>query len=125
MCCGSFSDRRLARLRRLVGPRLCTSLGPAGTARLRAASYGVPTGRAPGAVRAGAAPLPRPRAHRRRASSRTAHRLGLQVHVWTVDDEAEMDELLDLGVDGIMTDRPTLLRDVLVRRGAWAGRPGT
>ena len=41
------------------------------------------------------------------------HRRGIDVHVWTIDDAAEMDRLLDLGVDGIMTDRPAVLRDVL------------
>jgi glycerophosphoryl diester phosphodiesterase len=48
-----------------------------------------------------------------------AHELDLQVHIWTIDDAAEMDRLLDLGVDGIMTDRPSVLKDVLVRRGQW------
>ena len=55
---------------------------------------------------------------RRRRSSGAATGAASQVHVWTIDDAAEMDELLDLGVDGIMTDRPAVLKDVLVRRSA-------
>jgi glycerophosphoryl diester phosphodiesterase len=50
----------------------------------------------------------------------TAHLAGLAVHVWTIDDAATMERLVDLGVDGIMTDRPTLLRTVLERRGCWS-----
>jgi glycerophosphoryl diester phosphodiesterase len=48
---------------------------------------------------------------------RAAHRAGLPVHVWTVNAESTMHDLLDLGVDGIMTDRPRLLRDVFAARG--------
>ena len=43
----------------------------------------------------------------------TAHELGIQVIVWTVNDETEMQKLLDLGVDGITTDYPTLGRKVI------------
>ncbi len=119
VCLGAFSDRRLARLRRLVGPELCTSLGPGGIARLRAASMGLPFGK----VRAVCAQVPA-RARGLTLTDRrfveTAHACGLQVHVWTIDDADEMHQLLDLGVDGIMTDRPAILRDVLQSRGQWS-----
>ncbi|HEV7128057.1 MAG TPA: glycerophosphodiester phosphodiesterase [Ktedonobacterales bacterium] len=45
-----------------------------------------------------------------------AHRLGLAVHVWTVDTAATTERLLALGVDGIMTDRPDLLAPVFAAR---------
>ena len=48
---------------------------------------------------------------------RAAHDLGLEVHVWTINDEAEMERLLDLGVDGLMTDFPARAMAVLRRRG--------
>jgi glycerophosphoryl diester phosphodiesterase len=120
VCVGSFSDARIRRCRAALGPGLCTALGPGGVARLRAASLGLSTGpiRADCAqvpVRQGAVPIVDARL------IRTAHRRGIQVHVWTIDDAEEMARLLDLGVDGIMTDRPSLLRDVLVGRGQWAG----
>lgn len=50
---------------------------------------------------------------------RRAHRLGILVHAWTINDPAKMRELLDLGVDGIVTDRSDLLKEVLQGRGDW------
>ncbi|MFX0537016.1 glycerophosphodiester phosphodiesterase [Ornithinimicrobium sp. Y1847] len=48
-----------------------------------------------------------------------AHETGKFVHVWTINDVPEMVQLLDQGVDGIVTDRADLLKDVLVTRGQW------
>lgn len=116
---GSFSDRRLATLRRRCGPRLCTSLGPGNVARWKAASRGVPVGRLP----APCAQVPVAIKGVTIVDERTvatAHRRGMQVHVWTVDEPAEMHRLVGLGVDGIMTDRPAVLKEVLESRGLWA-----
>ncbi|WP_084258351.1 glycerophosphodiester phosphodiesterase family protein, partial [Saccharomonospora iraqiensis] len=58
-----------------------------------------------------------------RAFVRAARRVGIEVHTWTINEPARMRALLDLGVHGIVTDRPDLLRDLLRHRGAWP--PGT
>ncbi len=120
VCVGSFSGARLARLRKRFGPRLCTSAGPLGVARAWLAGKGLPSGPlAPDCfqvpVRQYGVEIVTP------GFLRAAHARGKQVHVWTIDDAAEMGRLLDLGVDGIMTDRPTLLRQVMERRGVWRG----
>ena len=49
-----------------------------------------------------------------------AHAAGLPVHVWTVNEAADMERLLDLGADGIMTDRLDTLKTVLTKRGTWS-----
>lgn len=116
----SFSDARLDRLRALAGPAVATSLGMRGVARLRLASLTRRRLRLPPSVVAAQVPL---RYGRLRVVDRRlvehAHRLGLQVHVWTIDKPTEMHELLDLGVDGIMTDHVDVLRDVYLSRGHW------
>ncbi len=114
VCAASFSTARLKRLRRLAGPRLASSQGSAEVSRLVLA--------APGSTAACATQVPvalRGIPVVTGAFVRRAHARGLQVHVWTIDDRAQMHALLDLGVDGLISDRPTVLREVLVGRGAW------
>jgi glycerophosphoryl diester phosphodiesterase len=124
ICLASFSDARVAAARRVFGPDVCTALGPRGVAALRLSSY---SPRAAGLVRiqAGCAQVPLQLGGRAVVDERfleAAHARGLQVHVWTVNDAADCTAMLDLGVDGVMTDRPAMLRDVLAERGQWHPR---
>jgi len=119
VCVGAFSDRRIQRLRQLVGGGLCTSMGPRQVARLISVSRGLPGG---GGLTAPCAQVPSNQGRLALVTPRfvaAAHRRGIQVHVWTIDDPFEMERLLDLGVDGLMTDRPQVLKDVLLARGQW------
>ena len=118
---GSFSARRMQAFRRRTQGRVATSAHPlevaafilspsARLARLltrgRPAALQIPHTRGPLTLAS-------------RALVRRAHAAGVQVHVWTIDDPSEMNTLLDRGVDGIMTDRTDILRDVLRARGQW------
>lgn len=121
VCLASFSDARLRRMRVLTAGRVATSMGQQEVARLRAASFMRTSLRAlrfPGE----AAQVPAAIRGRRIVDRRfveSAHSLGKKVHVWTIDDPVEMTRLLDLGVDGIMTDEPVVLKELLIERGQW------
>ena len=120
VCVGAFRPWRTWRLRREFGEGLCWSPSHFGVARLWVAGLGLPTGQP------GFRVVQVPRRWRgvplvTRGFVRAAHARGIHVHVWTVDDPGEMRDLLDLGVDGLMTDRPTELRAVLEARGDWTG----
>jgi glycerophosphoryl diester phosphodiesterase len=123
VCVGTFSDDRLARLRGEFGSALCTAAGPRQAAALVAASR-LPAALPRRSPRPGYACLQVPVRHKgipvvTPAFVAAAHARGAQVHVWTVDDPDEMRRLLALGVDGIMTDRPSVLREVLLAEGRW------
>jgi len=117
---GSFSEKRVVRAQHLAGPRLATSFGTRGVLNLRLRSWGAPLPVRRSAV---AAQVPEeqsgvPVVDRRFVQA--AHARGVQVHVWTVNEADRMHRLLDLGVDGIMTDHIDTLREVMVERGVWA-----
>lgn len=120
ICLASFSDNRLARVRRQLGPEVCTSAGPKGVFALKLAAWG--------------APLPPPAAHCAQVPIseygvtivtsgfiKHCNNMGIAVHVWTIDEETEMRRLIKLGINGLISDRPTLLRQVAMEEGVWAG----
>ncbi|MFF9208082.1 MULTISPECIES: glycerophosphodiester phosphodiesterase [unclassified Streptomyces] len=119
ICLGSFSEARVVRAQRLAGPKLATSYGTRGVLNLRLRSWGVPAALRRSAV---AAQVPEVQSGIQvvdRRFVRFAHAHGLQVHVWTVNEPERMHRLLDLGVDGIMTDHIDTLRKVMEERGVW------
>ena len=125
ICLGSFSSDRLMRIREKL-PEIAMSLGGREIAmmvirsrfnRLASAlrdkfpnqiAIQVP-------VRAYGIDIVRPQ------FVKFVHELGMQVHVWVVDEPKEMHRLYDMGVDAIMTDRPRILKQVLQDRGFWRG----
>lgn len=115
VCIGSFSEARVARARDALGPDLCTSPGPSGMVKVLAAAILWPRWRPP----YGCVQIP-PVANGVPLSSRwligRLHRLGLQVHYWTINERDEMHRLLDNGADAIISDEIELLREVLAER---------
>jgi len=116
----SFSDNRLRKLRRHLGPEVCTSAGPQGVFALKLGSWGIPMAASP--VHCAQVPVSEygvtivtP------GFVRHCNNLGIAVHVWTIDDEDEMRRLIRLGVNGLISDRPTLLKQVAIEEGVWAG----
>jgi glycerophosphoryl diester phosphodiesterase len=116
VCAAGAWDGWLARLRADLGPALTTALGWRALVTLLASAPAKiipPWWHEP----AGFAHVPTRLVSRRTIAG--AHLLGLRVVVWTVNNPPYMHQLLDAGVDGIITDRPDLLREVLIARDQW------
>jgi glycerophosphoryl diester phosphodiesterase len=123
VCVAAFSDRRIHAVRQALGPGLCTALGPRAALRLKLP----PSARGRLRIAGRCAQVPARIGGRVFVDARyvaAAHAHGLAVHAWTVNDAAEMTRLLDLGVDGIITDRADVLKELLVERGQWPGGAG-
>ena len=120
VCVTSFSARRLAAFRRLLPRPVCMATSPVGVAALRGGLPARAIASKFAALSVRCAQIPVSLATDRFVAR--AHAAGLQAHVWTVNEPAVMAGLLDLGVDGIMTDQAEVLREVLASRGQWHPR---
>lgn len=108
---GSFTDRRIARFRRITRGRVAVSAGPTAAASMYVAS------------RRGRTIHRRVQAYQVPFNYRgvkiddkfidAVHRAGAHIHLWTVNEPDDMRRFLDMGVDGIVTDRPDLLNEVM------------
>ncbi|HLK73404.1 MAG TPA: glycerophosphodiester phosphodiesterase [Streptosporangiaceae bacterium] len=130
VCVTSFSGNRLRTARGLLDRPVCMATSPTAIAGVRCnvgSSARWPQLRmfAGFLSRASVRCAQVPRKVATAAFLRRAHALGLDVHVWTINERAEMIRLLDLGADGIMTDDIETLRDVLIERGQWHPRVGS
>lgn len=118
ICLASFSDDRLRLARTALGANLCVSAGPMSVRLHKYASWGLPVKRP--AVDCMQVPI---RSRRvtivTKAFVKHCHKRDIAVHVWTIDDEAEMRRLIRLGVNGLVTDRPRLLKQVAIDEGVW------
>ena len=121
VCVGSFDTARIARFRRIAGPTVATAASAPAVAWTRFVPFISPP------ADQGVA-LQIPPSHTWGEITfdvivpsliRRVHRAGKVVHAWTIDDAPTMHRLLDIGVDGIVSDRPDVLREVCLTRGIW------
>ncbi len=111
---GSFVDFRLGRFRRVSAGTVATSAGPSRALAMWAASRaGATSG---GKEIAYQVPFEHPLLRLDQKYVDAVHASGSQVHAWTVNDAVTMHRLLDMGVDGIVTDRPDVLNTVVEER---------
>ena len=119
VCIGSFSDKRLNSLREQFGEKLCTSMGPRDVTKLRLGSWVRRSGKFHN-IHAAQVPVSQgPLTIVDKSFIQAAHNAEIQVHVWTIDKPDEMEYLLNLGVDGIMTDKPLVLKQILQKKNLW------
>ena len=103
---------------RTAFPGICTSLTPKEVFWARLRSFYIPTFKIHGDCaqvpeRSGKIPLVDPR------FLNTARKLGIQTHVWTINEVHDMRRLSNLGVEGLMTDDASALKQVLQDLGRW------
>ena len=111
VCIASFSSKRLKQVHKLY-PEICLSMGPYEVMKLLLASFGLYRKEVPG----NCLQIPIYQYGIKLVTKRFInyiHSIGLKIHVWTINDEDTMQKLIDLGVDGIITDRPKALKDLL------------
>ena len=115
VCLASFSTKRLNRIRELTDSSLCSSMGQAEIVKLLLSSYGLKFKTSTGlCAQVPVSQFGIPIVTKR--FIKKIHDLNKLIHVWTVDETQEMYRLIDLGVDGLMTDKPTVLKKALVAR---------
>jgi len=112
---GSFADYRVTRFRHITRGEIAVAAGPLSVLAMVAASRIGKTVRRP--VQAYQLPYNYRLVPIDRKLVAAIHAAGAQLHTWTVNDASDMGRLLDLGVDGIVTDRPDILNEVLRERG--------
>mgnify|MGYP001410846085 FL=1 len=111
VCIASFSSKRLARINEMY-PHVCLSMGPKEILKLLLASYGLYKKKVPG----NCLQVPIYQYGIKLVTKRFiqyVQNIGLKIHVWTINDVNEMQQLISLGVDGIITDRPKELKKLL------------
>ena len=111
VCIASFSSKRLARINEMY-PHVCLSMGPKEILKLLLASYGLYKKKVPG----NCLQVPIYQYGIKLVTRRFiqyVQNIGLKIHVWTINDVNEMQQLISLGVDGIITDRPKELKKLL------------